>query len=89
MTPGRVIRAPLPGRRVARTEAKAPPAGSGKVTDDLPGVTFLMFRSFRNVSPEHAGSPRRDRDSCLIHIKPTSPESRYNSGVTVVLSTAA
>ncbi|HCK4347782.1 hypothetical protein [Pseudomonas aeruginosa] len=48
-----------------------------------------MFRSFRNVSPEHAGSPRRDRDSCLIHIKPTSPESRYNSGVTVVLSTAA
>ncbi|SAJ85784.1 Uncharacterised protein [Enterobacter cloacae] len=57
MTPGRVIRAPLPGRRIARTEAKAPPAGSGKVTDDLPGVTFLMSRSFRYASPEHAGSP--------------------------------
>lgn len=39
--------------------------------------------------PSTPAAPRRDRDSCLIHIKPTSPESRYNSGVTVVLSTAA
>lgn len=39
--------------------------------------------------PSTPAAPRCDRDSCLIHIKPTSPESRYNSGVTVVLSTAA
>ena len=56
MTPGRVIRAAA--READRTNGgKGAPAGSGKVTDDLPGVTSLMSRSFRNASPEHAGSP--------------------------------
>ena len=56
MTPGRVIRAAA--READRTNGGKGASGRfRKVTDDLPGVTFLMSRSFRNASPEHAGSP--------------------------------